>query len=302
MKVLLTGATGFIGSHIADSLLNRDYEVIILKRRKSSLTNCKTFIDRVSVVNVDDSNWIFDVCEIRPNVIIHTAWNGVTSETRDDWESQLSNILFTNELLYIAERCKAEKFIALGSQAEYGSYSGIMTEENPVNPINKYGYLKVTISAQIRAFCKLRNINWYWLRVFSVFGERESLNWLFPNIISKMIKGGESIDLTLCEQKYAYLYVKDLAQALVSVCASQGHSGVYNISSSRPFELRQLLSIIREKVNPHFSLNFGALPYRENQAMHIEGNSQKFLREFGRFENHSFEETIDEVINYYRKE
>lgn len=301
MRVLLTGATGFIGSHIADSLLSNGHEIIILKRKNSSLVNCSTFIDQVKILNSDNLNWISEVCKMKLDVIIHAAWNGVTSEDRDDWELQLSNIQLANELLYIAEYCNVSKFIALGSQTEYGQYSGIMSEDNPINPINKYGYLKVAISAQIRSFCELRKIDWYWLRVFSVFGERESTNWLLPSVISKILIGSKEMNFTLCEQKYAYLYVKDLAESIVRVCTCQGHSGIYNLSSSHPIELRQLLFMLKEKINPKFNLNLGALPYRENQAMHIEGNSEKFIREFGVFEQHSFEEVIDNVINYYKK-
>lgn len=301
MRVLLTGATGFIGSHIADSILSSGHEVIIMKRQKSSLQNCQSFIHRVPIIDIDTSNWISDICKMKPEVIVHTAWNGVASETRDDWESQLSNIQLTNELLYIAEYCNVNKFIAIGSQAEYGDYSGVVSEESPINPVTKYAYLKVAILAQIRSFCELRKIDWYWLRVFSVFGERESSNWLIPSVISRMLNGGKEMNFTPCEQKYAYLYVKDLAEAVLKVCVSNGCSGIYNVSSSHPIELRQLLSAIREKINPDFKLNFAVLPYREKQAMHMEGDSAKYIKQFGFFENHSFEEVINSVINYYRK-
>lgn len=301
MKILLTGATGFLGSHIADAALDNGYEMIIIKRRESSLLNCCTFIDKVQTVDVEDSDWIARVCELEPDIIIHAAWSGVASENRENWTSQLSNILLTNQLLYIAESCQIDKFIALGSQAEYGEFSTIVSESSPLNPVTKYGCLKTAISVQISSFCELRTINWYWLRVFSVFGERESLEWLFPATISRMLKGDTEKNFTLCEQKYAYLYVKDLAQSILKVCKSQGRSGIYNLSSSYPIALNQLLSIIREKINPKFKLNFGALPYREKQSMHIEGDSTKFIEEFGEFESHSFENVIDQVINYYRK-
>lgn len=300
MKILLTGATGFIGSHIAEVLLNNGFELILTKRSQSSLLNCTSFLGKVTFIDTDNADWFIEVCNLAPSMIIHAAWNGVLSKDRDTWESQLSNIDLVTKLLFIAEKCHITKFIGLGSQAEYGLYSGVISEKDPINPTTKYGYLKIALSHQISSYCELNKINWYWLRIFSVFGERESENWLIPSVIIRMLNEEKQMDFTLGEQQYAYLYVRDLANAILKVCSINGPSGIYNISSSKAISLRKLLLIIRDKINPAFKLNFGVLPYRINQSMHIEGNSSKFISKYGSFEESSIECVLDQVINYYK--
>lgn len=96
MKILLTGATGFLGSHIAEALLANDVNLMITKRSMSSLNNCTSFIDHVQVINSDNPIWISQACSFSPDIIIHSAWTGVLSGNRYDWPVQLSNIDFMN--------------------------------------------------------------------------------------------------------------------------------------------------------------------------------------------------------------
>lgn len=115
-----------------------------------------------------------------------------------------------------------------------------------------------------------------------------------------MLNGEKEMDFTLGEQQYAYLYIRDLANAVLKTCLIDGPSGIYNISSSKAISLKELLLTLRDKINPSFKLNFGVLPYRINQPMHIEGDSSKFISEYGCFEESSMEYILDQVINYYK--
>lgn len=300
MKILLTGATGFIGSHIAEVLLSNGFKLILTKRSQSSLLNCTSFLSKVTFIDIDNADWFIEVCNLAPSMIIHAAWNGVLSNDRETWKSQLSNIDLVTKLLFIAEKCHVIKFIGLGSQAEYGLYSGVISEKDPINPTTKYGCLKIAVSQQISSHCELNKIDWYWLRIFSVFGERESDSWLIPSVIIRMLNGEKEMDFTLGEQQYAYLYVRDLANAILKTCLIDGPSGIYNISSSQAISLKELLLTLRDKINPSFKLNFGVLSYRINQPMHIEGDSSKFISEYGFFEKNPIKFTLDQVINSYR--
>lgn len=301
MKILLTGATGFLGSHIAESLISHKFELILTKRESSSFKNCQSFYSLVNWVSTDSALWIEKIIELKPDIIVHAAWNGVSSLKRDDWKSQLTNIDFMYQLLKIAEKSSIKKFISLGSQAEYGQFEGKITEEYSLNPTSSYGAIKLAESELIKVFCTEHKISWYWLRVFSVFGERENGKWLIPSVIKKMLSESKEMDLTLCEQQYAYLYVKDFADAITNVVIQDANSGIYNISSNNPILLKELLVFIRNNVNPDFNLKFGALPYRSNQSMHIEGDSSKFNIAFGQINSSDFEKKLEQVINFYKK-
>ena len=301
MKILLTGATGFLGSHIAENLISHNFELILTKREHSSLKNCQSFQNKVTWVDTDTVLWVDEIIEFKPDMIIHAAWNGVSSIYREDWESQLTNIDFMYQLLKIAERSNVKKFISLGSQAEYGQFEGKITEEYPLNPTSSYGAVKLAVSELLKAFCTEKQINWYWLRVFTVFGERENEKWLIPSFINKMLSECSEMDFTLGEQKYAYLYIADFADSIASVVIQDAPTGIYNVSSDHPIRLKDLLMIIRDNINPGFNLNLGALTYRPNQSMHIEGDSTKFNKAFGQINTSDFTNKLERVINFYRK-
>ncbi|MEI7501825.1 MAG: NAD(P)-dependent oxidoreductase [Paludibacter sp.] len=302
MKILLTGATGFLGSHIAENLNNSKHELLLTKRLNSSLKNCQSFCTNVKWINIDTEEWTKQVISYKPDIIIHAAWNGVFSSNRENWDSQLTNINFIYQLLKIGEKCKVKKFISLGSQAEYGLFEGKITEEYPVNPNSSYGAIKLATYELVKSFCEDTKIDWYWLRIFAIFGERESENWLIPSVISKMLSEIKEMDFTLGEQKYAYLYAADFAQSVSNVVMKYGPSGVYNVSSSNTQSLKDLLQMIRDQINPDFKLNFGILPYRINQSMHIEGDSTKFNNTFGHINSEDFNDKLERVINSYRKQ
>lgn len=296
MKILLTGSTGFLGSHIADKLIQRGCQVLALKRSGSSLLNCKDISSKVVWCDCDNDDWLSKAILWSPDVIIHSAWAGVDAANRDNWDVQLSNIDFTCDLLQVAMKSSVKKFIALGSQAEYGEFANCINEEYPLNPVQKYAIAKVFVFQMVKALCQLNDIDWYWVRIFATFGERESNRWLIPSLISKMRSGEISIDLTKCEQKYAYLYVGDLAKALVSILDTKGKCGAYNLSAKKALSLRYVITYIRDRIKPDFQLNFGRLPYRKGQAMCIHAETDKFVQAFGEYEMETFESAIDKMI------
>lgn len=299
MNVLLTGATGFLGSHVADRLLEKGHSLLCLKRPSSRLSNCTAFEYQVKWTEHD---WINQAIEFVPDVIVHTAWSGVDTSGRDNWDVQLFNIDLAMRLVTVAQAVSVKKIIALGSQAEYGTLSSVVTEEHPLCPTTAYGCVKLAVLRLLRTFAELHGVNWYWLRVFSIFGERESPTWLIPSTIKKMLAGETEIDFSPGEQKYAYLYVKDFANALVSVVEQNGSSGIYNLSSSRAETLQTILQLLKIYTKTETRLNFGKLPYRPGQSMHIEGDSTKFKNTFGTYETTDLTTKLKEMVAAYSHE
>ena len=206
------------------------------------------------------------------------------------------------ELLLIAKQCKIYKFISLGSQAEYGQFEGKITEDYPLNPTTSYGAVKLSVLEMFRIFCIDNNINWFWLRVFSVFGERENEKWIIPALIKTILSEKTEMDFTKGEQKYSYIYVADFAKAITRVISMNAPSGIYNISSDKILCLKDLITMIKDMVNPDFKLKFGAIPYRVNQSMHIEGDTKKFNQYFGKIDTSDFKIKLEKVVNSYRNQ
>lgn len=298
-KILLTGATGFLGSHIAESLVSKKVEVFALKRENSNCWRCENFYDKITWINYDDQSvWKEVVIKSRISIIIHAAWLGVEAFERDDLEVQAKNIDLIAKLLEIGKTLKIKKFISLGSQAEYGQINNEIDENAMLKPTTAYGVIKVASSEIVKSFCIENNIQWFWLRIFSVFGEREGNSWLIPSLIFK-IKEQTSMDFTAGMQKHAYMYVKDFVAIMNKVIGMNVVSGVYNVCSNETSYLKDVIQKIAYIVNPEFKLNFGAIPYRNSQSMHIQGNMMKLFGQIGVYHFSDFNTSIDKTINYY---
>ena len=102
-------------------------------------------------------------------------------------------------------------------------------------------------------------------------GPKDNGWWLVPSII-KALKTGEVMPFTKGEQLWDFLHVKDAADAIKALVESSGSSGVFNLGSGHPVKLRDSIEYIAARVNPGIPLAFGALPYREDQVMHLEAD------------------------------
>jgi nucleoside-diphosphate-sugar epimerase len=303
-RVLLTGASGFIGSHIATQLVESGFQVIATKRDHSDLKRCKNIHDSILWINTNDANWEQEVIQQNPEILIHTAWEGVKAEDRNNWDIQVKNFEFSSFFFKIAIESGVNKIITLGSQAEYGTISGGINEQFIPRPVDAYGAYKLHTCNYLRIMSQQHKINWYWLRVFSVFGPNDNELWLLPKVIKSLLKN-EPINLTKCEQRYDYLYSKDFTFNLMKVVNSNSieSSGIYNFSSGTAIKLKDLLISLSKIIGVSEELlKFGAIPYRSIQSMHIEGDCTKFNSVFGNIEITNIEQALTQTVNYYKQE
>jgi nucleoside-diphosphate-sugar epimerase len=297
MKAFVTGASGFVGSYLVKVLIDEGHEVLCLKRPSSNLSKLDDYVSKVRWVDNTD-NWKESLVAFQPDIIYHLAWDGVTAKERSVWQKQIGNIIFQQELLDATLAAGSKKYVGIGSQAEYGNFKNKIDESYPVCPMSAYAAAKVAALDIVRAFCEINQIEWYWFRLFPLFGPHESDQWLIPSLI-KNIFTQESMDFTPGEQKLPYLYVGECAKAIKAAITADGHSGVYNICSDNPLALKELVARIRDKVRPDFKLNFGAFPYRYGQSMYMEGDTTALRRNIYNIVTSDFEQRLSETIDYY---
>ena len=228
------------------------------------------------------------VKDAKPDQLIHIAWGGIEAKDRNNWDIQIKNFWFSKELFDIAKEYEIKKVIGIGSQAEYGVYGYPVNEETVPKPQDAYGSTKTLTCNYLRNLYEGYQTEWYWIRIFSVFGEGENSDWLIPTAISKLLRN-ESIQLTPCEQKYNYLYIGDFVKEIYSVInCSQNRSGIYNLCNNESIELKDLLIQISEIMNVSSDLlEFGKIRYRNSQNMLIHGDNSKFRKTFCRDLNNS---------------
>lgn len=171
MKIFITGATGFLGSHIANAAINEGNKVMCL-RRNTSVSLFDAVVEKnIEWLNNEDSDWKQKLAIFAPEVLIHCAWNGVRGTDRNNLKVQLKNVEFSKKLF---EAYPYKQIISLGSQAEYGFYDSIVTEDYPLKPVNNYGLAKVHVLDELRTYAEAHNIEWQWIRIFTVFGEKQN--------------------------------------------------------------------------------------------------------------------------------
>lgn len=299
VKAFVTGASGFIGSYLVKELVNSGHEVLCLKRPSSNLSRLEGYTDKVSWTDCSE-NWKADVKAFKPFITFHLAWNGVAAADRVIWQRQVGNLALQQDLLDTILEAGCQKFVGIGSQAEYGDFENKIDESYPVNPKTAYSAAKIAALDLMRAFCETNNINWYWFRIFPLFGPYEAENWLIPSLI-KNIFTQESMDLTPGEQKLPYLYVGECAKAIAAAITAEGHSGIYNICSDNPVPLKELVTAIRDRIAPQFKLNFGALPYRYGQSMYMEGDTTALRKNIYTLRTSDFGQRLEETIDFYIK-
>lgn len=301
--ILVTGATGFLGSHLCNFFIEKEYNVIGLKRSTSDSWRCANYFDKVKWVDSDINHWEEQVIMYNPHIIIHTAWEGVTSVERGDLCRQLKNLDLIGKLLSITNRIQVEKIIGLGSQAEYGFLRQVAVEEQQTLPNDAYGQVKILVSELIKLHCLFNSIQWYWMRVFSVFGENESDTWLIPSILKKVVNHETKLDFSPATQKISYMHTSDFVKLIEKVVNLKNDaSGIYNLSGQSSIELRKIIErVVELSKYSSIQLNFGALPFRNNQSMLIQGNMDKFSKSIDKPEYNNFDSCLKNVVDYYVK-
>jgi len=300
-KIIITGITGFLGSHIARKLIQEGYIVIGLRRKKTDCWRCNEFLNQIIWVEIEDA-FEEQIIKLNPSFFIHCAWAGAEAKYRDIEAIQLENLAFLKQILSVVAKCKSARLIGLGSQAEYGFLEETATELKAANPVSFYGSVKVTASKIVQEFCNQNDIKWYWLRLFSFYGPKESRQWLIPYVITSMLEEKKQIDLGPCTQKYAYLFVSDLSEYItLLIQKNNSPKGIYNVSGEKIYELKDIL--LKLKVyskNTITKLKFDALPARENQSTIIKGSMRKFHSKIGRIKQTSLKKGLIETIDYYK--
>ncbi len=272
-RILITGATGFIGARIAERLAERGHKLALLLRASKPYDRAAAIYECCDIIRGDLSDRESYAAALRafaPEILVHAAWSGVSSADRND-PRQITNIGSTADFLEEAISTGVTSFVGFGSQAEYGPKNRKIDERAPTEPTTLYGHSKLATCRATQAMCRLKDVRHAWLRVFSVYGPRDNPNWLIPSLIAKL-KAGEMMEMTPCEQIWDFLYIDDLADAAVAVVENPQAAGIFNLGSGAGRPLRETVRLLRDLVRPEGEIAFGAAPYRPDQVMHLEAD------------------------------
>lgn len=302
MKILITGASGFVGSFLLKHLIERKKnEIAILLRNPAEAWRIASSLKNVKVIqgSLDNSStYRSSLVEFEPEVIAHLAWGGVNNTNRNV-TNQWRNVSEMLELMEIANSANVHTFVGLGSQAEYGPINARVDETAATNPTTLYGASKLAACNLGQALAKAFDMRFAWLRLFSSYGPMDRPEWLLPYLINNFLKG-VSPKVTTAEQLWDYIHVEDVASAIVSVIETTSAQGVFNLGSGQAVLLRSIIEKTRNLINPTIEIQFGAIPYRTDQVMHLEANINSLKNATGWVPRVKIEEGLAETINWWR--
>jgi len=283
--VVISGSTGFVGSAIASHLASAGIRV-------KSLT-------RTQLLKPDSC----DIDSYYNPIIVHCAWSGVHGKLRNA-SIQDDNIMICKSILAYAKQSRATAVIAFGSQAEYGNPNRRVKEDAPLSPTTLYGQRKIEAYNMISNGCCSLQIPLIWLRLFDPYGPGDHPDWFMPYVI-RCALSNTSPKLTGCDQFWDYLYIADVCSAVSSIVSScqvsKPVSGIYNLSSGSAVSLKSIVETVFQHVSPSSARPiYGAVPYRVDQVMHLEGCNDKFCQQYNWRPVVTLENGILKTINYFK--
>jgi len=266
MRVVVTGASGFLGSWICRVLVQK-HEVIALVRPTSD-TYRLTGIHNLEIESLENSEWAGYIRSEKLDALILADWWGVGNNERND-ERQFENVERMENITRVAREAGIGMLIGVGSHAELGPVSERITEDLPDNPTTKYGAAKVEARKRIQEILKDSSTRFVWMRIFSTYGPSDTGPWLIPLLVDNLSRG-ETMELTKCEQEWSYLHAFDLARAFQAVIENGTISDIVNVGNPHTLILKNVVGKIADELGAEKLLNIGALPYRTDQVMKLE--------------------------------
>lgn len=276
--ILVTGAAGFLGAATVRAALHSGHRAIALVRNPVAprLAGLTGKLD-VRVADLSDAGEVARILgETRPDVVVHSAWEGVGGPLRAA-DVQFDNVQTTLALVDAAIAAGAAKFVGIGSQAEYGRFDRRITETDLPEPTMLYGAAKLAANHLARQRCHEHGVDFAWLRLFSVFGPGDNPNWLIPYVAASLARG-VAPKCTAGTQLWDYLHIDDAAAGVLAAAVNQGANGTFNLSSGAPVAVRAIVERLRDLLAPGLALTFGEVPFGPAQIMHLEGDNAR-LRE-----------------------
>ena len=294
-KILITGCSGFIGKKLVSKLKlkkNVFLYLIITKNKILEKTKNIKYI-RCSLLNKKKLKKKIKKLEISD--VIHCAWIGVNADNRNS-NNQKKNLEVIKSIISSISDKKINSFIALGSQAEYGSINKKIYENAKLNPITSYGKIKVKVCKIIKKFSK-KKFRFVWLRIFTGYGPGSNSNWLIPNTIIKL-KNNIEINFTHGMQIYNFIYISDIVTAIIKSLYKKKAHGAYNLGHPKSHRVRDIVKLIFTKLKIKKNPSFGNLNYRKDQVMKYLPSISKIKKDLNWTPKYSISRGIDENIKY----
>lgn len=271
-KILVTGATGFIGHHVVQWLVDHGHNVIATgtseeKAKQFSWYDSVEFIPCDYYIEEKNFFEFFD----EPDILIHLAWKGLPNYMmRFHLEENLPAEM---RFLETFAESRKTKIVVTGTCYEYGVAEGCLSENMPTNPTTVYGVAKDTLRRYVSFLAGEYGFSWNWIRLFFLYGEGQSPKSLLPQLDAAIARGDVEFPMSGGEQLRDYLPVETVAEYICKIALQTKINSIVNCCSGEILSIRRLVENRIIQLNSTILPKFGWYPYPKYEGMAFWGNT-----------------------------
>ncbi len=280
MKVLVTGATGFIGNYVIKELLNQEHQVIATSRNVEKAKSHDWF-SQVQYLPCDlsiEQDNFFEFFR-RPQLLIHLAWEGLPNYQQLFHLER--NLFYDYRFLKNILSNGLRKLVVAGTCFEYGMQNGALIEGMETKPDNSYALAKDCLRKFLEQSQKKGDFDLKWIRLFYMYGKGQSPNSILSQLDKALENGETDFNMSEGEQLRDYLPVEKVAEYIVKVARQNRATGIINCSSGTPISVRKLVENYLKERGKSIHLVLGHYPYLEYEPMTFWGDTSKLRMALG---------------------
>jgi dTDP-6-deoxy-L-talose 4-dehydrogenase (NAD+) len=283
VRILVTGATGFIGRHVVEYLLSFGHSVIATSTKSlegaEKILPCNHgggSLDYISK-NLNDQEVNYYTFFKKPEMMIHLSWEGLPNY--NDLFHIERNLPINYYFIKNMIQNGLSDITITGTCFEYGLQYGCLNEDMDTRPITNYGLAKDTLRRFIQS---LQNkFNFKWLRLFYLYGSGQGEKSLYTQLENTIANNEETFNLSPGEQLRDFLPVNSAAKYIVKAALQNNIQGIINCCSGKPISIRRFVENFFSERNYTIKLNLGYYPYLEYEPLAFWGNTEKMFQATG---------------------
>lgn len=302
MRFLVTGAAGFIGSHVARRLLERGHEVGALVRAperawrlRAELADLRLFRGDLAALGEVEAS----LRQWHPDCCIHLAWYAEPGRYAQAPEN-LDSLRASLDLLALLGRIGCRRVVAAGTCAEYDPRLGTFPESAATAPTTLYGAGKLALSLVARQLAAQGRFTLAWARIFYLYGPFEDWRRVVPRLI-RALQHGEAFPVTTGREVRDYLHVEDVAAAFVALGESD-QSGVFNVCSGLSVTVRELMETVGGIMGRPELIQFGAIPDPGDQLPAVRGENRRLRSQVAWSPRYGLRDGLAQTIDWWTRE
>ena len=302
-NILITGGLGFIGSHIANHLMNDNQVTIIDNLTTGTIKNLKDENNENLKIKIEDiRNINFDEFTEDVDYIFHlAAMASVPLSVENPLECNEINVDATVNLLNSAVKNDVEKIVFSSSSAVYGENRNIpLKESEPFMPTSPYAATKASCELYLNTFYESYGLKYTALRYFNVFGPNQHKNSQYaaviPNFISSLLEGKQAEIYGDGEQTRDFIYVEDIVKANIAACKAD-YNGSINVASGKKITINQLYEIVKNTLGSDLEPKY--LPERLGDIKHSLADVENLEKIGIKIDSSKFETQLEETVNWF---